>query len=170
MSRCWNSSAPRGYARMVRGPRHQAERLPTGNEDVLTAVVVERFAGESAIESFEVQPRDVEEPQPFVLGCPPERTGSTVVQSDVDSVVADAVVVRVRHRRVGTPAVQGGCEVMVEGERVPGEPAVRPKRCRDALEAAAAIGPRGQMQQRAAGAVDQGCGFLDFELPYVSFT
>src|SRR4051812_3252373 len=38
-------------------PRHHAERLPTGHEDVLTAVVVERFAGESAIESFEAQPR-----------------------------------------------------------------------------------------------------------------
>jgi hypothetical protein len=31
----------------------QAERLPTGHEDVLTAVVVERFPAESAIESFE---------------------------------------------------------------------------------------------------------------------
>ena len=38
----------------------QAERLPTGHEDVLTAVVVERFAGESAIESFQPQARDVE--------------------------------------------------------------------------------------------------------------
>src|SRR3954451_23809455 len=59
---------------------------------------------------------------------------------------------------------------MVEGERVPGEAAVRPKRCRDPLEAAAAIGPRGQMQQRPPGAVDQGRRLLDFELPYVSFT
>src|SRR3954470_17943994 len=59
---------------------------------------------------------------------------------------------------------------MVEGERVPGEAAVRPKRCRDPLEAAAAIGPRGQMQQRPPRAVDQGRGLLDFELPYVSFT
>ena len=39
-----------------------AERLPTGHEDVLTAVVGERFPGESAIESFEAQARDVEEP------------------------------------------------------------------------------------------------------------
>ncbi len=125
----------------------QAERLPTGDEDVLTAVVVERFPGESAIESFEAQARDLEEPKPFVLGCPPERTGSTIVQGDVDSVIADAVVVRVRQRRVGMLAVDGGCDVMVEGERVPGEAAVRPKRCRYPLEAAATIGPRGQMQQ-----------------------
>ena len=82
-------------------------RLPTGHEDVLTAVVVERLPGESAIESFEVQARDVEEPQPSVLGRPPERTGSTIVQGDVDSVVADAVVVRVRQWRVGMLAVYG---------------------------------------------------------------
>src|SRR5687768_18436387 len=118
-------------------------RLSTGHEDVLTAFVVERFPIESAVESFEAQAGDVEESQPFVLGCPPERTGSTIVQGDVDSVVADAVVVRVRQRRVGMLAVNGGCHVMVEGERVPGEAAVRPKRCRDPLEAAATIRPRG---------------------------
>ena len=67
-------------------------------------------------------------------------------------------------------AVYGGCDVMVEGERVPGEAAVRPKRCRDPLEAAATIGPRGQMQQRPPRAVDQGRRLLDFKLPYVSFT
>jgi hypothetical protein len=59
---------------------------------------------------------------------------------------------------------------MVEGERVPGEAAVGPKRCRDPLEAAATIGPRGQMQQRPPRAVDQGRRLLDFKLPYVSFT
>ena len=67
-------------------------------------------------------------------------------------------------------AVYGGCDVMVEGECVPGEAAVRPKRCRDPLEAAATIGPRGQMQQRPPRAVDQGRRLLDFKLPYVSFT
>ena len=67
-------------------------------------------------------------------------------------------------------AVDGGCDVMVEGERVPGEATVRQKRCGDPLEAAATIGPRGQMQQRPPRAVDQGRRFLDFELPYVSFT
>ena len=150
------------------------ERLPTGYEDVLTAVVVERFPGESAMESFEAQARDVEEPQPFVLGCPPERTGSAIVQGDVDSVIADAVAVGVRKRdvgvRVGMLAVYGGCDVMIEGERVPGEAAVGPKRCRDPLEAAATIGPRGQMQQGSPRAVDQGRRLLDFKLPYVSFT
>ena len=59
---------------------------------------------------------------------------------------------------------------MVEGERVPGEAAVRPKRCRDPLEAAATVGPRGQMQQRPPRAADQGRRLLDFKLPYVSFT
>src|ERR671924_557035 len=148
--------------------------LAAGHQDVLVAFVVERSAGKPAIESFEPQARDVEQPQPFVLGGPPERTGSTIVQGDVDSVIADAVVVRVRQRdaavRVDMLAVQGGCDVMVEGERVPGEAAVRPKRCRDPLEAAATISPRGQMQQRPPRAVDQGRRLLDLELPYVSFT
>ena len=72
-----------------------------GHEDVLGAAVVERLAGESAIESFQPQARDIEESQPFVLGCPPERTGSTIVQGDVDPVIADAVVDRVRQRCVG---------------------------------------------------------------------
>src|SRR5918911_1078613 len=141
--------------------------LAAGHEDVLVAVVVERLAGESAVESFEVQASDVEQPQPFVLGGPPERTGSITVQGDVDAVIADAVVARVRQRRVGVLAVYGGCDVMVEGERVPGEAAARPKRRRDPLEAAATIGPPGQMQQRPPGAVDQGRRFLDFKLPYV---
>jgi hypothetical protein len=39
----------------------QAERLPTGHEDVLTAVVSERFPIESAVKSFEAQSSDVEE-------------------------------------------------------------------------------------------------------------
>jgi hypothetical protein len=46
-------------------------RLSTGHEDVLTAVVLERFPAESAVESFESQARDVEQTQPFVLGCRP---------------------------------------------------------------------------------------------------
>src|SRR3954452_12937983 len=107
-------SATRPFLRIANrsppgGRDGQPERLPTGHEDVLTAVVVERLPGESAVERLEAQPRDVEEAQPFVLGRPPERTGSAIVQGDVDSVVADAVVVRVRHRYpgvgVGAPAV-----------------------------------------------------------------
>ena len=54
---------------------------------------------ESAVESFQPQARDVEQPQPFILGRPPEGTSSTIVQGDVDSVIADAVVVCVRHRK-----------------------------------------------------------------------
>jgi hypothetical protein len=147
----------------------QVERLAAGYEDVLVAVVVERLPGESGIESFQPQARDLEESQPFVFGCPPERTGSAIVQGDVDPVLADAVVDRVRQRCVGVLAVDGGCGLMVEGERVPGEAAVRPKRCGDRLKAAAAIGLRGQMQQRPAGAVDHRRRFLDLNLPYVFF-
>src|SRR3954468_7648814 len=68
------------------------------------------------------------------------------------------------------PAVDGGCDVMVECERIPGEAAFRPKRRRDPLEAAATIGPRGQMKQRPPRAVDQSRRFVDCKLPYISFT
>ena len=84
------------------------------------------------LESFQPQISDVQEPQPFVLGCPPERTRSTIVQGHVNPVIADAVLDRVRHgqarTRVGVLAVDGGCDLMVERERIPGEAAVRPKR------------------------------------------
>jgi hypothetical protein len=61
----------------------------------------------------------------------------------------------VRHRYsgvgVGVLAVYRGRDVVVEGECVPGETTVRQQRRRDALEAAATVGPGGQMQQRPAG-------------------
>src|SRR3954454_18420552 len=59
---------------------------------------------------------------------------------------------------------------MVESERVPGEATVRQKRCGDAFEAAAPVGPRAQVQQRPARAIDQGRRFINFEISYVSFT
>src|SRR3954454_9996051 len=124
LSRC---QICRGCQIPWRGRDGQAGRLPTGHEDVLTAVVVERFPGEPAIESFEAEARDVEEPEPFVLRRPPKGTGPAVVQGDVDSVVTDAVVVRVRQRRVGMLPVYRGCDVMIERERVPGEAAARTK-------------------------------------------
>ena len=40
----------------------RVERSAAGYEDVLAAVVAERFAGKSAMESFQPQTRDVEEP------------------------------------------------------------------------------------------------------------
>ena len=112
---------------------------------------MERLASESAIESFQTQARDVQKPQPFVLGCPPQRTGSTIVQGDVDSVIADAVVARVRQRRVGMLAVYGGCDVMVEGERIPGEAPVGQKRRRDPLKAAATIPQVGRCSRDRPG-------------------
>ena len=48
-------------------PLPLVRRLATGHEDVLRAVVVERLASESTVESFEAQARDVEEFQPFFL-------------------------------------------------------------------------------------------------------
>src|SRR5689334_15068073 len=130
-------------------------RSAPGDEDVLAAVVVEQLACEPAVESLEAKPRDVDQAQPFVLGRPPQRTGSTVVQRDVDAVVADAVADRVRdrhaRRRVGVLPFDGGCDPMVEGESVPRKATTGAQRRGYPLEAPAAIGPRGEMQQRPAG-------------------
>ena len=43
-----------------------------GDEDVFAAVVVERLSVEATEESLELEPRYIEEPEPFVLGCPPQ--------------------------------------------------------------------------------------------------
>src|SRR3954452_18914829 len=166
------STTPHDESRTCQS-RVSRARSATGDEDVLSAVVVQRLPGESAVERFEAQARDVEESKPFVLCCPPQRTCSTLLQGDVDPVVADAVVDRVRQRhsgvRVDMVTVDGGCDLVVEGERIPGEPPVGSKRSGDALEATAAIRPRGQMQQRPAGTVDQGRRLVDLEVGYVPF-
>src|SRR5712691_12308109 len=70
-------------------------RSAAGDEDVFAAVVVERLSVEATEESLELKPRDIEEPEPFVLGCPPQQAGGAVVERDVDSVVADRVPNRV---------------------------------------------------------------------------
>jgi hypothetical protein len=67
------------------------------------------------------------------------------------------------------PAVYGGCNVIVEGERIPGEAAVRPKRRRDPLKAAATIPPRGQMQAETARGSRSRPPVPRFQAPYISF-
>lgn len=44
----------------------------TGDEHVLSAVVLERLATEAAIERLELKAGDIKGPEPFVLGCPPQ--------------------------------------------------------------------------------------------------
>ena len=137
-----------------------------GDEHVLLAVVGERFAGEAAVEALESEAGDVDEPEPFVLGRPPEPAGGAVVADEVDPVVADGVMDGVRAGILLVLAVEGGGDPVVEGERVPGEPPGRGERGGDALEGAAAVGPGRQVQQGAGRAVDQRRGFAgDVSMP-----
>jgi hypothetical protein len=80
----------------------------------------------------------------------------------------DRVRQRQARRRISVLPVDGGCELMVERERIPRKAAVGSKRCGYPLEAAATIGPGRQMQQRPAGAVDQRRGLFEVELTDVS--
>src|SRR5512132_608537 len=62
-----------------------------GDEHVFAAVIVERASFEVPEERLELKPRDIEQPQPLVLGRPPQRTGRAVVEREVDPVVTDRV-------------------------------------------------------------------------------
>ena len=60
--------------------RHRSSRLrglrsAAGDEHVLAAAVGERRPVEVAVERLELEPRDVDEPEPLVLGRPPQRAG-----------------------------------------------------------------------------------------------
>ena len=70
-----------------------------------------------------------------------------VLDRDVDAVVGRRVVDPVPNRLVLPFAVEPGGDAMVEGERIPSEPATRPKAGGDALEHAASVAPGGQMKK-----------------------
>ena len=65
-------------------------------------------------------------------------------------------------------AVVGRRDARVEDEEVPGEAAAGAERRVGALEDAAAVGPGGQMAERADGDVDQSGGLLQLELAHVA--
>src|SRR5215204_1939426 len=118
-----------------------------GDEDVLGAVVVEWGAIEAAVHGLHLEAGDVDEAEPLVLRGPPQRAGSAIVQDDVDTVVADREVISVCERALDdADTIGAGGEVMVEGERVPGEAASHPKRRHHPLEDAAARRPGGEME------------------------
>ena len=60
------------------------ERLAAGYEDVLWAVVVERLPGESAIESFQPQARDLGKPESV-----DERIGDVLILGRVVGAIAE---------------------------------------------------------------------------------
>ena len=61
-----------------------------------------------------------------------------------------------------------GRDPVVEGERVPREPAVRPERRGDALERASAVGPGREVQERAERAVDERGRLVEREVAHVA--
>jgi len=65
-------------------------------------------------------------------------------------------------------AVEPRGDVVVEGERVPGEAAARAQRLRHPLEDGAPVGPRRQVEERAERAVDQCGGLFQVELAHVA--
>jgi len=69
---------------------------PAGDEHVFLAVVGDRFVGEAAVQVLQFEAGDVDEPEPLVLGCPPQAAGRAAVEDDVDTVVADRLPDRVR--------------------------------------------------------------------------
>jgi hypothetical protein len=51
-------------------------------------VLDERLAGEAAVERLHLEAGDIEKPEPFVLGCPPQRAGGAVVERAGSSIVS----------------------------------------------------------------------------------
>lgn len=129
-------------------------------------VIGERLAGEAAVKRLQVQAGDVDEPEPLVLGGPPQGTLRAGVEDDVDPVVTDRVPVDVRDGFLLALAVQAGGDLVVECEGIPGEPPARPERGCDPLEGAAA-GPRRQVQQRPERAVDQCRRLIQGQVPHI---
>jgi hypothetical protein len=74
----------------------------------------------------------------------------------------------VRNRIVLVPPVQACGDVMVEHERVPGEPATAAERGGDSLEHAPPVCPRPQVKERTEGAVDEARWFIEFEIAHVA--
>ena len=114
---------------MRRCSRRSSEtpRSAAGDEDVFAALVVERLPVEATEENLEFESRDIEQPEPFVLGRPPERAGAAFIERDVDPVVADGVADSVRNGVVLMPPVQPGRYPVIEREGIPGKASVRPQ-------------------------------------------
>src|SRR5580765_1829082 len=154
--------------RLLRPPqlrnRNQADaESAPGDEDVLAAVVAERLVLEAAEEILELEPCDVDQPEPFVLRRPPERARPAVVECEVDSIVADAVANRVWDGRIVVLPVQLSRDPVVERKRVPRKPPSGAQRRCDSLEGATAVCPRGEVEQRPERAVDQRCRLVERE-------
>src|SRR5262245_11531133 len=79
------------------------------------------------------------------------------------------VMGRMGQRAVLRLAVKLHRDLRIEDEGIPREPPAWPKRSRDTLERAAAVSPGWQMQERPERAVNQSCGFVEFQIAHVTF-
>src|SRR5438874_8375759 len=108
------NASERYWHRHVGDPGGRRRGSAARDEDVLPAVLVERLAGETAMECFELQAGDVEESEPLVLGGPPQRACTALVEGDVDSVVSDRVLNGVGDGLVLVGCVEAGRDLVVE--------------------------------------------------------
>jgi len=99
----------------------------------------------------------IKEPKPLVLRGPPEGTLRTIVQRDVDAIVADGIPIRVGDGLVLMLPVEAGRDLVIESEGVPGEPSTpvaaslrRVRRCAAGRPKSAGEGGR-EMGSRTAG-------------------
>ena len=95
-------------------------RSAAGDEHVLPAVVVHRLFLEVSVKSLELKPGDIQQPEPFVLGRPPDRMVPS--ERDVDEGRRRPHSGMVWVRLVLVPPVQPNGYLVVEREGVPGEP------------------------------------------------
>ena len=68
-----------------------ADRSPSSrasDEHIFPAIVSKRLPCEAAVERFQLETGDIEEPEPLVLGCPPEGALRAIVEGQVDPIVA----------------------------------------------------------------------------------
>src|SRR5262249_59675656 len=100
-----------------------------------------RPPGEPAEEPSKRDPGDVEEPEPLVLGCPPEGALRAIVECQVDPIVTHGVPDGMGYRLFLMNTVEARSNPVVKGEGIPGESPGRPERGRDPLEGSAAVSP-----------------------------
>ena len=146
-------------------------RWPGGCEEhVFRAVVPERFAGKAAVQRLHPKARDIDEREPFILGCPPEGALPAVVERNVDPVLAYRVTDHMRDGLVLMFAIQPRSDSVIEGESVPSESSVWPQRRGDPFEGAPAVVPRGQVQERPEWTVDQRRRLIERQVTHVALS
>src|SRR5215207_5996059 len=91
-------------------------------------ILAERRLSKAAVQCLDVEAGDFDKPKPRSWSPTTQALGS-VFENDVDPVVADRAADRMRNRCGLAHAVEPSGGPVVERERVPGEPAVRPEGC-----------------------------------------